>query len=167
MVRAAKAGQTILSNGPFMEVTVHDPAAEQTLLPGGQAVVKEGKLQIAVRVQCPNWLDVNEVRVLVNGRPDPQLSFTREKHPDRFGSGVVKFDQTLPLELERDAHIIVVAGGRGLTLGRVMGSFWATQPPTAVSNPIFIDVDGDGFKPNGDTLDFPLPVRYGYPKPAN
>jgi hypothetical protein len=25
-----------------------------------------------------------------------------------------------------------------------------------VANPIFVDVDGDGFQPNGDQLDLPL-----------
>jgi len=27
----------------------------------------------------------------------------------------------------------------------------------AVANPIFIDVDGNGFEPNGDLLDLPIP----------
>ena len=31
--------------------------------------------------------------------------------------------------------------------------------PFAYHNPIFVDVDGHGFKPNGDTLDWPLPVK--------
>jgi hypothetical protein len=31
--------------------------------------------------------------------------------------------------------------------------------PFAVSNPIFVDVDGGGFKPNGDDLGVPFPVK--------
>jgi hypothetical protein len=31
--------------------------------------------------------------------------------------------------------------------------------PFAYNNPIFVDVDGHGFKPNGDALGFPLPVK--------
>lgn len=30
--------------------------------------------------------------------------------------------------------------------------------PCAYHNPIFIDVDGNGFQPNGDTLGFDLPA---------
>ncbi len=165
VVRAAKAGNLIMSNGPFMEVSMQLPGGDKKFIPGDAIV--GGKAYLSIRVQCSNWLDINEVSVLVNGRSNPHWTFTREKNPDMFGAGVVKFDQTIECDSDSDAHVIVVAGGRGLTLGRVMGSFWTTQPPTAVSNPIFIDVDGDGFKPNGDTLDFPLPVRYGYPKPAN
>jgi hypothetical protein len=38
-----------------------------------------------------------------------------------------------------------------------MGPEHAEDKPVAVSNPIFVDVDGGGFKPNGDTLgDLPL-----------
>ena len=30
--------------------------------------------------------------------------------------------------------------------------------PCAYNNPIFVDLNGDGFTPNGDTLGFPLPT---------
>jgi hypothetical protein len=30
--------------------------------------------------------------------------------------------------------------------------------PIAYTNPIYVDVDGKGFEPNGDTLGHPLPV---------
>ncbi|MEO8497632.1 MAG: hypothetical protein ABI614_21410, partial [Planctomycetota bacterium] len=70
----------------------------------------------------------------------------------------VQFEHDIQLELAEDAHIIVAAIGEGLTLGRNMGPLWGEKPPVAVSNPISVDVDGDGFKPNGDLLDVPLPI---------
>jgi hypothetical protein len=84
-----------MSNGPFMEVvaTTGDAIAG----PGEDLAVVDGEVQLRVRVECPNWLDVNRVHV-----------------------------------------------------------------PTAVSNPIFCDVDGEGFKPNGDMLGRPLPVEPGH-----
>ena len=55
--------------------------------------------------------------------------------------------------------MIVAAIGEGLTLGPVMGpNYGGKLPPVAVSNPIFIDVDGGGFKPNGDLLDVPIAI---------
>jgi hypothetical protein len=36
---------------------------------------------------------------------------------------------------------------------------WGRQQPTAISNPIYVDVDGGGFTPNYDTLGFDLPVK--------
>ena len=55
--------------------------------------------------------------------------------------------------------IIVVAVGEESDLGEVMGPMWGKQKPAAISNPIYADVDGGGFKPNGDTLGAPLPTK--------
>jgi hypothetical protein len=41
-----------------------------------------------------------------------------------------------------------------------MGPDHADDPPVAVSNPIFVDVDGNGFQPNRDPLG-KLPVKGG------
>jgi len=70
---------------------------------------------------------------------------------------VRKFDASLKLSLEQDAHVIVAAIGEGMTMERVMGRRFGSRPPIAVSNPIFVDVDGNGFQPNGDELGLPLP----------
>ena len=71
------------------------------------------------------------------------------------------FDQTIPLELERDAHLVVACIGEGKELGPVMGPEHGKDTPCAVGNPIFVDVDGDGFKPNGDMLGLPLVLEPG------
>jgi hypothetical protein len=34
----------------------------------------------------------------------------------------------------------------------------AKMKPCAYNNPIYVDADGHGFKPNGDTLGYELPV---------
>jgi len=98
--------------------------------------------------------------VLVNGRIHPQHNYFREQHPDIFRSGNVKIDRKLDLTLERDAHIIVVVGDLGSDLSRILGSPEGKMPATALTNPIFVDVEGNGFQPNKDTLDAPLPVKF-------
>jgi hypothetical protein len=157
MVRAARDGRLVMSNGPFLTVTCQ-VGDGPSVGPGEDVAAPNGLGTLHVRVQCPNWLDVNRVLVLVNGRTHEELNFTRNVAPDRFGSGTVKFDQQLPLTLTGDSHVIVVAAGEGLQIGDVMGPVWGQQPPMAVSNPIFVDVDGNGFRANGDSLDFPLPL---------
>jgi hypothetical protein len=67
----------------------------------------------------------------------------------------------LNLSLESDAHLIVATIGEGMTMERVMGRRFGNGPPVAVSNPIFVDVDGDGFQANGDDLGLPLPGTEG------
>jgi hypothetical protein len=158
MVHESEAGHVVMTSGPFMEVALKPVAKSITPLgiPGDDVIVPDGKATLSVRVQCSNWLDVNRVQVFVNGRQQKDLNFTRRETPNHFSNDVVKFEADIPLTLSEDAHIIVAAIGEGLKLGRVMGPKWGEKPPVAVSNPIFVDVDGDGFKPNGDLLDVPL-----------
>ena len=87
------------------------------------------------------------------------LNFTRKSHPKWFTNGVVKFDRSISIELSEDAHLIVVAYGSESNLKIGYGtSDQAGIRPCAYNNPIFVDLDGNGFKPNGDTLGFPLPL---------
>ena len=54
-----------------------------------------------------------------------------------------------------------MAFGHGYDLRTGFGSSWqAAMHPCAYHNPIYVDVDGGGFRPNGDTLGYPLPVAY-------
>lgn len=153
MSRNAKAGRMILSTGPYLEVETGSG-----ILAGGHDRVS-GAIQLKVRVQCSTWLDIDRVQVLVNGRQTPEYNYTREKNPDMFADGVVKFDRTLSLRLDQDAHLIVVAIGENHSLETGFGSSaQAKFQPVAYNNPIFVDVDGGGFSPNGDTLGYDLPV---------
>ncbi len=162
MVHTSERGNVVMTTGPFMEVSLRsldsDKKDKPPTSPGDDAVAKGGKVELSIRVQCSNWLDVNRVQVFVNGRASKH-NLTRRTTPDKFNNGVVKFDQKLTIELEKDAHVIVAAAGEGLELGRVMGPRFGKQMPIAVSNPIFVDVDGGGFKPNEDDLGMPLPLQ--------
>ncbi|MBX3433711.1 MAG: carboxypeptidase regulatory-like domain-containing protein [Pirellulales bacterium] len=166
MVHESEHGHVVMSNGPFLQVTASAAGADgsrRTVDVGDDLEAPQGKAEIAVRVQCPNWHDVNRVQVFVNGRPDPELNFTRRTHREMFGDGPVKFDQTIELQLESDAHVVVATIGEGLQLGRVYGPDQGQAPPTAVANPVFVDVDGNGFRANGDQLGLPLPLPESEP----
>lgn len=153
MSRNAKAGRMILSTGPYLEVETGSG-----IIAGGHDRVS-GAIELKVKVQCSTWLDIDRVQVLVNGRQVPEYNYTREKNPDMFANDVVKFDQTLKLHLDRDAHLIVVAVGEKHTLVTGFGSSGQSKlQPIAYNNPIFVDVDGGGFQANGDTLGYDLPV---------
>ena len=152
--RHAKAGRSILTTGPFLQVETTDG-----ILPGGQAR-GPGGVTLHVKVQCTDWIDIDRVQVLANGRPRPDLNFTRQSHPEWFESGVVKFERSIPVSLREDTHLIVVACSETSDLSKGFGtSDQASIKPCAYHNPIFVDVDGGGFTPNGDRLDWPLPVK--------
>lgn len=156
MVRNSEAGRIIMTSGPYLEVTARSGRA--IAIAGEDLPAVEKTVELTIRVQCPNWLDINCVQVFVNGRPSSEFGWTRREQPDAFANGVVKFERRITMTLEQDSHLIVGAIGEGLSLGRVMGDDFGKMPPVAVANPIFVDIDGDGFKANGDELDHPLPV---------
>jgi hypothetical protein len=153
IVRNSKAGHIVMSNGPFLRVDLNGalPGADLSL-PGGEGLLN-------VEVQSANWVSIDRVQVLINGRPETALNFTRADNPDLFQekSGL-RFKKTIPISLKSDAHVIVVATGN-TPLGDVMGPDWGKQKPAALSNPIYVDVDGGGFKANGDTLGGDIPVK--------
>ena len=153
-VRHAKEGRSYLTTGPFLQVQTEDGT-----LPGGM-VRATGGVKLKVRVQCTDWIDIDRVQVLVNGRAEPKLNFTRATHPEWFANGVVKFDRVIEVPLAEDAHLIVVAAGENFDLKTGYGtSAQAKLKPIAYHNPIWADVDGGGFKPNGDTLGWPLTTK--------
>jgi hypothetical protein len=162
IVKASEAGRLVMTSGPFLEVrAVADGAGEAG--PGESLEAADGRVTLHVRVQCPNWFDVDRVQVFVNGRPEPALNFTRRERGERFSRDTVRFEHAIPVRLESDAHLVVATVGEESALGMVMGPDKAAKKPIAVANPIFVDVDGNGFRPNGDLLGVPLPHQ---PQPS-
>jgi hypothetical protein len=156
IIRHAQAGRMILSSAPFLQVRTPDGETA-----GATVTARDGQIVLDVKVQCADWYDIDRVQVLVSGRQVPELNFTRASHPALFAAAPapVRFHQPIPVKLERDAHLIVVAIGEQSSLEKGFGtSAQAPVKPCAYNNPIFVDLAGDGFEPNGDTLGFPLVV---------
>ena len=157
MVHESENGHVIMTNGPFMQVNY--TSGKSTVTAGDDVQAKDGKGTLNIKIQCSNWLDINRVQIFLNGRMAENLNFTRRTHADKFGNNTVKFESNIDLELTEDSHVIVAAIGEDLELGRVMGPTYGKRVPCVVSNPIFIDVNGNGFKPNHDDLGMPLPME--------
>ncbi len=167
MIHSAEHGHLVMTTGPFLEtkLRIESDGRVEEYISGEDAISKQDSpaAKLWIRVQCPNWFDINRVQVFANGRPVEQLNFTRKTHPAMFSDKHVRFEQELELpKFERDTHIIVATIGEGLTLGPVMGPESGKLPPVAVTNPIFVDTDGSGFQANGDDLGIPfmLPEVY-------
>ncbi len=154
MSRNSKAGRMFLTTGPFLEVSTDDGTTA-----GGYTRGVDG-IRLHVKVQCTDWVDIDRVQILVNGSQKPEYNFTREKNPSMFFDGVIKFDETIDLQLDEDSHLIAVAYGENFNLEGGFGtSGQGSIKPCAYNNPIFVDIDGGGFRPNGDNLGFTLPTE--------
>ena len=155
MVHASEHGHIVMTNGPFLEVSME--SSQGKAIPGDDLQVNDGNARLHVRVQCPNWHSINRVQVFRNGVPDPEHNYSFASHRSMFKDGTVKFDETFDVELDTDAHFIVAVIGEGLELGPVFGPERGKAPPTAVANPIFVDTDGNGFQSNKNEMGYPLP----------
>ena len=157
MVHESEHGHIVVTNGPYLEVTAS--SGDATALAGDDLLAEDGKVSLRVKVQCPNWFDINRVQLFINGRASEQHNFTRRTSGNAFGNGTVKFEQTIEVTLEEDAHLIVGTIGEDLKLGPVMGPAHEDDLPVAFQNPIFVDIDGNGFTPNKDLLDLSFPHK--------
>ena len=141
----------MITNGPFLKVTTAEG------LPIGSTVVSAGFIDLKIQVQTPNWLDIDRVQVLVSGRQPEQYNFRKDVNPGMFSDGTVKFDEIIRVMLQRDEHLIVVATGENSNLEKGWGlNPYGQMHPVAYTNPIYVDVDHNGFQANGDTLGHPL-----------
>lgn len=133
-----KKGQSFVSNGPVVEFQVN-----RRFQPGDLLTDRDGKVKVRVRVLSAPWINVSEIRIIING--ERKISFpviTPEIE-------VKKFDKKFDLSLEKDAYIAVeVLGQKSLypVVQQPAGSGQIVEAalPYALTNPIFVDVDGNG-----------------------
>ncbi|MCA9151390.1 MAG: carboxypeptidase regulatory-like domain-containing protein, partial [Planctomycetales bacterium] len=71
MVHAAEAGHVIMSNGPYLELSA-EAVVDQEIrraIAGDDLVADDGAVTLKIRIQCPNWCDINRVQLFINGKP--------------------------------------------------------------------------------------------------
>lgn len=146
-VRAAlKAMRILVTSGPYVEAGLLRPEGGEASLPGDLVTDTDGEVALHVSVQAPTWMDVDEVVVVRNGvagAPIPLPAPAPGEDPP-----IVRYNETIPLSADADTWFVVIV--RGNTRDRVM----ANVLPIAITNPFFVDADGDAaFTPPG------LPAR--------
>jgi hypothetical protein len=143
MVSAVQNGRLLVSTGAFARIAVNDTATM-----GDTLTDTDGSVDLGLHVQALPQIDVEHVRVYVNCDEVARYDATQT-----VGS-VVKLDGhwELPLPAGKDAHIVVQGFGR-LPFPRELPQFDANEVPRFVTNPVYIDGDGDGVftAPGGKT----------------
>ncbi len=133
LVPVVRERRMFVSCGPFVRFEATDGATGESVGLGGLAKVDDdGAITFSVNVQAPSWITVDEVRLLRNGVEIDTVAITSQDE-------VVRLDTVLTDTPTADAWYAVQVIGSG-SLEPVS----RTGPPFAMTNPIEVDVDGDG-----------------------
>jgi hypothetical protein len=145
LLRALKKGRSFVSNGPVVQFMIN-----RQHLPGDLFTVRDGTLDIRIKVQSAPWVSVDEVRIIVNGERKIILPVKAPREQ------ILKFQDRISLNLEYDSYIAIEVLGNETLFPVVQNStkydgYECGPLPYALTNPIFVDVDGNG------KFDSPLP----------
>ena len=152
LVDAMHAQRVLVSNGPFVTTTINGMSAS-----GRSAVASVGATAaLGVKIQAPSWIGVSSLEVYFNGRPVPLTKSAAGTFVEDLAgslssvidigdskSTVVRLDGVVTVKPTVDGWYVVVVRGPG-TLAPVDGSV-----PYAYTNPIYVDVGGDGWTAPG------------------
>jgi hypothetical protein len=128
---ALRENRTIASNGPFL------------LLQAGSAQIGDltsssgGNVQLEVTADAPAWIDVDTVRIYVNGEKVQQFSVTPGQRP------LFHKVWTQPVAAG-DGWVVAQASGSKPLPSAIVGDVNLQYSPFALTSPIYLDGDDDG-----------------------
>ncbi len=135
---AFAAGQSFISTGPILDVTVGDN------VPGATIAASGGQVTVNINIRAAEWIPVEELRIIVDGVVVHQESLAAATGVNRF-SGSITVD--VP---EYDSFVLVECGAslENIAAGAFPGDRYAEVypgvQPLAFTNPFLVDRDGDG-----------------------
>jgi hypothetical protein len=176
VVDAIHAHRTVATNAPFIEMTIGTGMIGDTIKAGPA-------IDVTIRVHAPSWAPVNRLRLYSNSAivadqpiPAPGTSFSTVIHLDLAQDAWVVAEVTgssnmfpvlSPTEFPPlDATVIIQALSIGLDLSSLPITASLKPPsthissPYAITNPIWVDIDGNGFTPPKPAL----PKRLASPR---
>nr|MBA3452124.1 CehA/McbA family metallohydrolase [Deltaproteobacteria bacterium] len=180
VTEAIRAHHAITTNAPFLEMTINDAII------GDTTIVQGGQVEIKIRVQAPSWAQVDRMLLYSNAGailatiPIPagqgedfetiqRVSIARDSWfvAEVFGTQNM-FPVVSPVEYPPlDATVIITALSAGFDLSslpiasNLRPSLVHPTRPYAITNPIWVDIDGNGWTPPRGAL----PRTAGSPQP--
>jgi hypothetical protein len=163
VVEAIRQHRAITTNAPFLDMTIGEHRIGDTIAAPG------GSVDVAIHVRAPAWAPVDHLVVYANSRIVASQTIPASQATDyqtvvhlnlAVDSWVVTevtgaanmFPALTPTEFPPlDATVIIKALSVGLDLstlpltGKLRPSHTHFQTPYAITNPIWIDVDGNGW----------------------
>jgi hypothetical protein len=123
----------LVTNGPFVTVSIGGKGMGQL------APAPRGKVRLDVEVRAAPWVDTRKLEIFVNGeRRGKAIEIPPSKN-------VLRYQGSHELKIDHDAAVVVIVRGE-TSLEPVVSRPEGAPPPTplAITNPIFVDRDGDG-----------------------
>jgi hypothetical protein len=123
-----REGRAVAANGPYLFATANGAQVGDTLRTGDP-------VELAIRVEAPSWVSAERLVVYQNGAPMFEKTLSES---DRDPAAPhVRFNGTVTATPAADAYYMVEVSG-------------SASPPLiddsrSVTNPIWVDVDGNGF----------------------
>jgi hypothetical protein len=132
VVAAFRGGAALASAGAFARVDLDGVEL------GGLLTATGGEATLHLHVEALPEIDVTFASVFVNCDEVLTLAATDP-------GGIIKLSEALalPLPLDEDAHVTVAAFGAG-RLPAGLPQYDPTEVPRVLTNPIYVDTDGDG-----------------------
>jgi hypothetical protein len=131
VARALKGHHAFFTTAPFVSLVVNNGAI------GDLVPARGGKVHAEVTVQAAPWVSVDRVTLYLNGQEAKRWAVAP-------GTDAVRFHETLDLTAPADGYVVVRVDGEK-SLAPVVGDRKTfTAYPFALTNPVFLDVDGDG-----------------------
>lgn len=147
LLASLRSGAAVASTGPLLDVAVNGVG------PGGLVPGPAATVTVTISLYAPDWVPVDEVRIVVNGVPQvvSLSSFTASATDFRLRTATLS---GIPMPAGKDAWVVVEAGVPLATAGAyAAGTPWNKIMrgiyPIAVTNPVFVDVNGGGYTPPG------------------
>jgi hypothetical protein len=137
---SVKAHHSFFTTGPIVDVSVGGIGmGEIAPAPGGKATLE-------VRVRAAPWVSVSRVIIYVAGKVTK--TFELPKLPTSGPLAAIvpieRFHQKWPFQVANDTYVVVRIEGDQSLSPVVGGGKDVTVFPFAITNPIFVDVDGNG-----------------------
>lgn len=129
VVRAIRSGNVLVCGGPVVNMRVQGQPV------GATVSTRDGLVQLEVSVQSASWVRVNRLTLYVNGAVAQELPI---EHPE---GKALHWSRRLTLKVERDSWVVARVDGEGFT------ALYPDNRPASFTNPVYIDMGGDGWKP--------------------
>ncbi len=132
---AIRNQRAIATTGPFVTLEVEHGQIGDTV-----QSTKRGSARVHIVADAPTWISLDEVILFINGRERRRFKVSDFTRP-RFSIDAVE-------AIEGDSFFVVLATGNTPLPGDVVGEYSEINGyrmlPWAVTNPVYVDDDGDG-----------------------